>query len=32
MTVTLGAAIAVVLAWIVVTTALGVWRTATQDA
>ena len=30
--VTLGGAIAVVLAWIVVATALGVWRTATQDA
>lgn len=31
-TVTLGAAVAVVVAWIVVSTALGVWRTATQDA
>jgi hypothetical protein len=28
----LGAAIAVVVAWIVVATALGVWRTVTQDA
>jgi hypothetical protein len=31
-TVTLGAAIVVVLAWIIVATAAGVWRTATQDA
>ena len=31
-TVTVGAAVAVVLAWIVVATAVGVWRTAAQDA
>jgi ABC-type transport system involved in multi-copper enzyme maturation permease subunit len=30
--VTLGAAVAVVIAWIVVAIALGTWRTATQDA
>lgn len=31
-TVTLTAAVVIVLAWIVVATGLGVWRTATQDA
>ena len=31
-TLSLGAAIAVVIAWIAVATALGVWRTATQEA
>lgn len=31
-TLSLAAAIAVVIAWIVVSTALGVWRTATQEA
>jgi hypothetical protein len=31
-TVTIGLAVAVMLAWILVSTALGVWRTATQDA
>ncbi|HWF57814.1 MAG TPA: hypothetical protein VG520_05640 [Candidatus Dormibacteraeota bacterium] len=31
-TVTIATAIVVVVAWIVVATALGVWRTATQDA
>jgi hypothetical protein len=30
--VTLGLAVAVMLGWILVSTALGVWRTATQDA
>jgi hypothetical protein len=31
-TVTLGVAIAVVVGWIAISSALGVWRTATQDA
>lgn len=31
-TVTVGAAVAVVVGWILVATLLGVWRTATQDA
>jgi ABC-type transport system involved in multi-copper enzyme maturation permease subunit len=31
-TVTIGMAIAVVVGWIVISSALGVWRTATQDA
>ncbi|MGH7721949.1 MAG: hypothetical protein ACRENL_03810 [Candidatus Dormibacteria bacterium] len=31
-TITLGAAVAVVVAWIVISTVLGAWRTATQDA
>jgi hypothetical protein len=31
-TVTIGLAVGVMLAWILVSTALGVWRTATQDA
>lgn len=31
-TVTVGIAIAVVIAWIAIATALGMWRTATQDA
>jgi ABC-type transport system involved in multi-copper enzyme maturation permease subunit len=31
-TVTLGVAIAVVIVWIAISTALGVWRTATQEA
>jgi ABC-type transport system involved in multi-copper enzyme maturation permease subunit len=31
-TVTIGLAVAVVVGWIVISSALGVWRTATQDA